>query len=224
MVLTRRSIISQPNRVYTRSCSSLVLVLFLLSENNTRSYFSIDRRSGFCRVCYLWAIYFILSTGMVFTYFPSSFFGLISSFQKVSPVNANYITTVSSSSPSTPCWSGNHPPFTPDSEKTIPLPSPLQRLLDWYIAVHRRKSQQSPSDENVQVMFGFQCIHHVKTLSLQFTGWAGKVGILMTGKPPTQKVCMWISGKLCLVCGLWYFVLLCCIIKFCWFMFSIVQF
>jgi hypothetical protein len=41
-------------------------------------------------------------------------------------VNVNYVTTVSLSSPSTPLLSGNHPPSTPDSEKTIPLPSPLQ--------------------------------------------------------------------------------------------------
>jgi hypothetical protein len=47
--------------------------------------------------------------------------------------------------------SGNHPPYTPDSEKTIPLPSPLQQLLDWYIAVHRHEYQQSPTDETFHV-------------------------------------------------------------------------
>jgi hypothetical protein len=87
-------------------------------------------------------------------------------------VNANYATTVSSSSPSTPLWYGNHPPTTPDSNKTIPLPSPssLQQLLDWYIAVHRRESKQSLSAENFHVKFGFQRIHRVKTFPLQFTG------------------------------------------------------
>ncbi len=140
----------------------------------------------------------------------------------MSPVYVNIVTTVSSSSQSTPLQSGNHPPSTPDSEKTIPLPSPLQRLLDWYIAVHRCESQQSLLDENFHVKFGFKCIRNVKTLSLQFTGWAGKVSILITVKPLTPKVCMWISGVLCLDCGLWYFFLLCCIIKCYWFMFLIV--
>jgi hypothetical protein len=77
---------------------------------------------------------------------------------------------VSSSSQCTPICSGNHPPYTPDSEKTIPLPSPLQQLLDGYIAVHRHESQQSLSDENFHVQFGLKRLHRVKTLSLQFTG------------------------------------------------------
>ncbi len=151
MVPTRCSIISQPNRVSTRSHSSLVPVFFALNEHNTSSYYSIDCCSGFHRVCsdctifFLFHIYllratsFRLSTHMAFTYFPSSFF-VISLFQKASPVNVNYVTTVSSSSPSTPLWSSNHPPSTPDLDKTIPLPSPLQQSLDQYIAVHRREA------------------------------------------------------------------------------------
>jgi hypothetical protein len=74
---------------------------------------------------------------------------------------------VSSSSPSTPLWSGNQPPSTPDSGKTIPLPSPLQQLLDWYIAVHHRESQESLLEEKFHANYGFQRI--VKTLSLPFT-------------------------------------------------------
>jgi hypothetical protein len=66
-------------------------------------------------------------------------------------VNVNYVTTMSSSSPSTPLWSSNHPPYTPETDKTIPLPSPLQRLLDRYIAVHHCESQQSLSDESFHV-------------------------------------------------------------------------
>jgi hypothetical protein len=85
-------------------------------------------------------------------------------------MNVNYVTKVSSSSPITPLWSGNHPPSTPDSDKTIQLPSPLQRLLNWYIAVHRCESQQSLSDKSFHVKFGFQRICRVKTLSLQITG------------------------------------------------------
>ncbi len=141
----------------------------------------------------------------------------------MSSVNVYYVTTVSSSSPSTTLWSGNQPPSTPDSDKTIPLPSPLQQLLDWYIAVHHRESQESLLDEIFHVNFEFQCIHCVKKMSLPFTGWAGKVGILVMGQPLTPKVCMWLSGVLCLVCGLCYIFLLCCIIKCYWFMFSIIQ-
>jgi hypothetical protein len=77
---------------------------------------------------------------------------------------------VPSSSQCTPIRSGNHPPYTPDSEKTIPLPSPLQQSLDWYIAVYHHESQQSLLDENFYVQFGFKRLHCVKTLSLQFTG------------------------------------------------------
>jgi hypothetical protein len=77
---------------------------------------------------------------------------------------------VSSSRPSTPLWSGNQPPSTPDSDKTIPLPSPLQQLLDQYIALHRHQSQESLLDENFHANFGFQRICCVKTLSLPFTG------------------------------------------------------
>jgi hypothetical protein len=69
----------------------------------------------------------------------------------VSPVYVNYVTTVSSSSQCTPICSGNHPPYTPDSKKTSPLPSPLQQLLDRYIAVHHHESQQSLLDENFHV-------------------------------------------------------------------------
>jgi hypothetical protein len=46
------------------------------------------------------------------------------------------------------------------------LPSPLQQLLDRYIAVHRHESQQSLSDECFHVQLGFQCIRCVKTLTL----------------------------------------------------------
>jgi hypothetical protein len=91
---------------------------------------------------------------MGFTNFPSSFFDLISLFQKASPVNVNYVTMVSSSSPSTPLWSGNHPPSTLDSDKTISLPSPLQRLLNWYIAVHHHEPPQPDLDEKFYVKFG----------------------------------------------------------------------
>ncbi len=66
--------------------------------------------------------------------------------------------------------------------KTIPSPSPLQRLLDWYIAVHRHESQQSLLDENFHVQFGLKRLRCVKTLSLQFTGWADEVSILITFK------------------------------------------
>ncbi len=59
MVLTRCSIISQPNRVYTHSHNSLVPVLFSLSEKNTNSYCSIDCCSGFCRVCPDCTIFFL---------------------------------------------------------------------------------------------------------------------------------------------------------------------
>jgi hypothetical protein len=59
MDLTRHSIISQPNRVYTRSHSSLVLVSFSLTENNTKSYYSIDCCSGFRRVCPDCPIFFL---------------------------------------------------------------------------------------------------------------------------------------------------------------------
>ncbi len=48
---------------------------------------------------------------------PLQFFGLIPLFPKVSTVYVNYVTTVSSSSQCTPIHSGNHPPYTPDSEK-----------------------------------------------------------------------------------------------------------
>ncbi len=107
---------------------------------------------------------------MAFKNFPLSFFVLISLFQKASPVNYNYVTTVSSSSPSTPLWSGNHPTSTPDSDTTIPLPSPLQQLLDWYIEVLRREPPQPESDEAFHVKFGFKCICCVKTKTLHFTG------------------------------------------------------
>jgi hypothetical protein len=88
----------------------------------------------------------------------------------MSPVYVNYVTTVSSSSQCTPIRSGNHPPYTPDSEKTIPLPSPLQQSFDWYIAEHRHESQQSLLEENFHVQFGLKHLRCVKTLSLQFTG------------------------------------------------------
>jgi hypothetical protein len=54
----------------------------------------------------------------------------------------DYVTTVSSSSQCTPIHPGNHSPYTPDSEKNLRLPSPLQQLLDWYISVHSNESQQ----------------------------------------------------------------------------------
>jgi hypothetical protein len=57
MVLTRRSIISQPNRVYTSSQSSLVPVLFSLSRNNTSSYYLIDCCTGFRRVFGLYNLF-----------------------------------------------------------------------------------------------------------------------------------------------------------------------
>jgi hypothetical protein len=88
----------------------------------------------------------------------------------VSPVYVDYATTVSSSSQCTPIRSGNYPTYTPDSEKTFPLPSPLQRSLNLYIAVHSNESQQSLLDENFHVQFGLKRLRHVKTLSLQFTG------------------------------------------------------
>jgi hypothetical protein len=59
MVLTRHSIISQPNRVSTRSCSSLVPVFFALSENNTSSYYSIDCCRRLRRVCPDCTIFFL---------------------------------------------------------------------------------------------------------------------------------------------------------------------
>jgi hypothetical protein len=65
--------------------------------------------------------------------------------------------------------SGNHPPYTPDSEKTILLPSPLQQSLNWYIAVHLHEYQQSPIYETFHVQFGLKSIRRVKPLSLQFT-------------------------------------------------------
>jgi hypothetical protein len=89
---------------------------------------------------------------------------------------------VSSSSQCNPICSGNHPPYTQDSEKNIPFPSPLQQLLDWYIAVHRHESQQSFLDENFHVQFGLKRLRCVNKLSLQFTGWAAKVSILNTVK------------------------------------------
>jgi hypothetical protein len=57
---TWRSTISQPNRVYTQSRSSLVPVLFSLTENNTKSYCSIDHRSGFHRVSPDRPIFFLI--------------------------------------------------------------------------------------------------------------------------------------------------------------------
>ncbi len=54
----------------------------------------------------------------------------------------DYVNTVSSSSQCTPICPGNHPPYTPDSEKNIPLPSPLQQLLHQYISVHSNETQQ----------------------------------------------------------------------------------
>jgi hypothetical protein len=90
---------------------------------------------------------------------------------------------VSSSSQCTPICSGNHPPYTPDSEKTIPLPSPLQQLLNQYIAVHHHESQQYLLDENIHAQFGLKRLCCVKTLSHQFTGLATKVSILITVKP-----------------------------------------
>ena len=143
---------------------------------------------------------------------PLQFFGLISWFPKakVSLVYVNYVTMVSSSSQCIPICSGNHPPYTPNSEKNISLPSPLQQslncsgnhppytpdsekniqlpsslqwLLDWYIAVHRHEYQQSPIHETFHVQFGLKSIHHVKTLSLQFICWAAKVSILIMVKP-----------------------------------------
>jgi hypothetical protein len=59
MVLTQRSIISQPNKVSIHSLSSLVPVLFALSKNNTRSYYSSDCCSGFSRVCQDCTIFFL---------------------------------------------------------------------------------------------------------------------------------------------------------------------
>jgi hypothetical protein len=93
------------------------------------------------------------------------------------------MTTVSSSIQCTPIHSGKHPLYTLDSETNIPLPSPLQQLLDWNIAVHRHESQQSLLDENFHVQLGLKRLRLVKTLSLQFTGWAAKVSILITVKP-----------------------------------------
>jgi hypothetical protein len=57
-------------------------------------------------------------------------------------VYGDYIATVPSSSQCTPICLGNHPPYTPDSEKNFPLPSPLQQLLDCYISVHSNEYQQ----------------------------------------------------------------------------------
>ncbi len=74
----------------------------------------------------LQATSFGLSTHMASTIFSLSFILLISMIQKDAPVYVNYVTTISSSSPRTPLWSSNHPTSTPDSNKTIPLPSPLQ--------------------------------------------------------------------------------------------------
>ncbi len=51
MVLTRCSIISQLNCVCTRSRSSMVPCFFALTENNSKAYYSIDRCSGFRMVC-----------------------------------------------------------------------------------------------------------------------------------------------------------------------------
>jgi hypothetical protein len=113
---------------------------------------------------------FGLSTCMASTNFPLLFFVLISLFQNSSPVNVNYVTTVSSSSPSTPLWSGNHPTSTLDSDKTIPLPSPLQQLLNRYIAVHHHEPPQPDSDEKFHVEFGFKRTRCVKIKTLHFTG------------------------------------------------------
>ncbi len=46
MVLTRRSIITQSNRVSTRSCSSLVPVFFAFSKNNTTLIIPLIVRVG----------------------------------------------------------------------------------------------------------------------------------------------------------------------------------
>ncbi len=53
---------------------------------------------------------------------------------------------------------GNHPPYTPDSEKNLPLPSPLQRSLDWYISVHGNESQQFVVST---ISFGWKLAHSV---------------------------------------------------------------
>ena len=75
---------------------------------------------------------------------------------------------VSSSIQCTPICSGNHPLYTLDSEKTIPLPSPLQQSLDRYIAVHCHESKQSLLDEKIHVQFGLKRLRRVKKLSHQF--------------------------------------------------------
>jgi hypothetical protein len=62
------------------------------------------------------------------------------------------------------------PPTLQILKKTIPLPSPLQQLLNRFIAVHRHESQQSLLDEKFHVQFGLKRLHCVKTLSLQFIG------------------------------------------------------
>jgi hypothetical protein len=107
---------------------------------------------------------------MVCTNFPYSLFGLIPYCQKVSLVNVNDVTMVSSLSPSTPSWSGNQPPSTPDSDKTNPLPSPLQQFLVGTLQCTTVNLKNLFLVETFHVNFGFQHIRSVKTLSLPCTG------------------------------------------------------
>ncbi len=107
MVLTQCSIIFQPNRVFTQSYSSLVPVLFSLTEHNTKSYYSIKCHSGFHKVCpdspiFSCFLYILIFWQPIYDYWlvlsslisPLQFFGLIPWFPKLSPVYVNYRTMV----------------------------------------------------------------------------------------------------------------------------------
>ncbi len=94
---------------------------------------------------------------------------------KVLPVHCDYITMVSSLSHCTPICPGNHPPDTPDSEKTLPLPSPLQQLLHWYISVHSNESEQFV----VSNIFFDEFLHVQLRLSRPCNGLFSKLWVLV---------------------------------------------
>ncbi len=93
---------------------------------------------------YYWATYLWLLAVFVFTNFSSLILLSISlicqDLTRVWQLHNNCVVIESMYSYSS--GQPSHPPYTPDSEKTLPLPSPLQRSLDWYISVHSNESQQ----------------------------------------------------------------------------------
>ena len=110
---------------------------------------------------YYWAAYLWLLTVIVFTTFSSLILLFISLIRqgltRVLRLHNNGVVIESMYS----YLSRQPSPLHSGFWKTLPLPSPLQRLLDWYISVHSHESQQF-------------------VVSTIFFGWklAGSVGII----------------------------------------------